>query len=165
MTKSYKFKYLCLIIILFSVSAYAQNETAVIKNMSQRADVIISGKVIEKESNWNSSKTRIYTKTTVQVEEYLKGNNNEKVVEITSLGGEVGDVGELYTHMPKFDDNEELVVFLKIDSQRNEYKVMNGEEGKITVLEDEITKEKVTRSNIRLKELKSQIKNYSNEQE
>jgi hypothetical protein len=136
----------------------------VIKNLSKRADVILTGKVTEKKSSWNETKTRIYTKATVQVEEYLKGNSNGNYVEITYPGGEVGDVGELYTHMPQFEDNEEVLVFLKKDGKNGGYKVLNGEEGKITVLSDAKTKEKVTSSNLRIKDLKSQIKSFINEQ-
>ena len=150
---------------MFAGSAFTHDDTAAIKKMSQHADVIISGKVVEKQSSWNASKTRIYTKTKVQVDEFLKGNNPDNVVEITTLGGEVGDVGELYTHLPRFEDEEEVLVFLKKDAQRNEYKVLNGTEGKITVLEDMKTKEKMTRSNIPLKDLKSQIKHYLDKQE
>ena len=96
----------------------------------------------------------------MQVEEYLKGENNRKSVEITTLGGEVGDVGEVYTHMPKFEDNEEVLVFLKKDNKNEGYEVFSGEEGKIKVHKDAITKEKVTSSDIHLKDLKSQIKSF-----
>ena len=112
-----------------------------IKNLSEGADLILTGKVIQKESSWNASKTRIYTKATLQVDEMLKGNNNANDVEVNYPGGEVGDVGELYTHMPQFEDNEEVLVFLIKDEKSNEYKVLNGQEGKITVIEDEKTNE------------------------
>jgi hypothetical protein len=147
---------------IHSVS-FAQKGESEIKKLSKGADLILTGKVTYKKSNWNESKTRIYTKTTVEVDEYLKGENSENYVEITSPGGEVGDVGELYTHMPRFKDEEEILVFLKKDKKSDKYKVLNGEEGKITVLNDEKTQEKVTSSNLRIKDLKSQIKNYINE--
>jgi hypothetical protein len=155
--------YLWLIFSVFNLSSFAQSESLVIKNLSKKADVILTGKVKEKESSWNASKTRIYTKTTVQVEEYLKGNNTETTIQITYPGGEVGNVGELYTHMPTFDYEEEVLVFLKKDKKKNEYKVLNGEEGKITVFEDAKTKEKVTSSNLRITKLKSQIESFLSE--
>lgn len=156
--------YLWLIILVFCLSSFAQNESLVIKNLSEGADLILTGKVIQKESSWNPSKTRIYTKATLQVDEFLKGNNNTNEVEVTYPGGEVGDVGELYTHMPKFDNNEEVLVFLESDEKMSEYRVLNGEEGKITVLEDPATNEKVTSSNLLIKDLKLQIESYLSEQ-
>jgi len=113
--------------------------------------VILLGKVTQKVSSWNVSKTRIYTTTNLQVEEFLKGSNGQNNVEITSPGGEVGEVGELYTHLPTFDQDEEVLVFLKKDAQNNKYKVLNGVDGKITVLEDAVTKEKITSSKIPIK--------------
>ncbi|UCF65771.1 MAG: hypothetical protein JSW33_08045 [bacterium] len=165
MFKFNNYMYIWLFIMLFNLSAFAQAESSAIKNLSQKADVIVTGKVTEKESSWNASKTRIYTKTTIQVDEYLKGTSNENTVQITSRGGEVGDVGELYTHMPRFDNDEEVLVFLKRDGSSTEYKVLNGEEGKISVIEDPNTREKVTHSSVRVKDLKSQIRNYVKDQQ
>ena len=141
-----------------------QKESSRIQKLSKGADVIITGKVTQKKSSWNDNKTRIFTRTTVQVDEYLKGQSKGDYVEITSPGGEVGDVGELYTHMPRFEDNEEVLVFLQRDKKNNGYKVFNGEEGKITVMSDAQTKEKVTRSNMRVNALKSQIKSFLKEE-
>jgi hypothetical protein len=156
---------LLLVFIFVGISSIviAQSETSEIKRLSKDADVILTGKVSQKESSWNDSKTRIYTKTTVQVDEILKGNNSESSIEITTPGGEVGEVGELYSHMPTFEDNEDVLVFLKKDTKNEGYKVLHGEAGKIKVIRDTKSKEKVTGSNMRLKDLKSQIKSYITE--
>jgi hypothetical protein len=97
------------------------------------------------------------------VEEYLKGNTNEGSIVVTYLGGEVGDVGELYSHMPRFEDEEEVIVFLNKDQTASRYKVYNGEEGKISIVYDNITGEKVTTSNVKINSLKAQIKNFITE--
>lgn len=164
MINSNKFLFLLLFFLGFQLTVFAQKETSQLKKLSKGADVILTGKVSQKKSGWNENKTKIYTKTTLQVEEYLKGKTNGNSVEITYPGGEVGDIGEIYTHMPKFADNEEVLVFLKKDEKNKEYKVLNGEEGKITVLNDAKTKEKVTGSNLPIKALKAQIKSFINEQ-
>ena len=127
------------------------------------ADVIITGKVTQQSSSWNEDNTRIYTKATIQVDEYLKGINNGTSVVVTYLGGEVGDVGEMYSHMPRFVDNEEVLVFLKKDEKSSDYKVFNGENGKISVINDPKTGEKVTTSNVQINSLKAQIKNFVND--
>jgi predicted Fe-Mo cluster-binding NifX family protein len=145
------------------VESSAQKELTTIKKLSQGADVIITGKVSQRKSAWNESKTKIYTKTTLQVEEYLKGKNNGNLLEITSPGGEVGEIGEIYTHMPKFEENEEVLLFLKKSDKNEGYKVMNGEEGKISMRNDKKTKEKVIPSELQIEDLKSQIKTFIDE--
>jgi hypothetical protein len=163
MFKSNKPALLFLLISGLYLTSFAQEETNVIKTLSKGADVILTGKVTQKESRWNNSRTRIYTETTVEVEEYLKGKNSEIQLKITTPGGEIGDVGELYTHMPVFQDSEEVLVFLKNDKKNKAFKVLNGEEGKITVFNDPKTDQKVTSSKLRMSDLKEQIKSYLKE--
>ena len=158
-----KFFFLVLILLGLQLNYAAQNETARIKKLARGADVILTGKVTHKQSAWNQNKTKIYTRTTVQVDEYLKGRANGNSVEITYPGGEVGDVGELYSHMPTFEDNEEVLVFLKKDNKQKSFKVFQGKEGKIKVFSDPETKEKRTGSNVPVKALKAQIKSFINE--
>jgi hypothetical protein len=152
--------YLLIIISGFCFTALAQLTSTDVKSMSENADLILTGKVLEQTSNWNSDNTRIYTEATIQVEEYLKGTNNGVSVVVRYLGGEVGDVGELYSHMPRFEKEEEVLVFLKRDNSNTDYKVFNGEDGKINVITDPKTGEKVTSSNVPVTSLKAQIKSY-----
>jgi hypothetical protein len=147
----------------FFSAAFAQLTSSDVERMSKNADLIIAGKVVEQNSNWNENKTRIYTQATIQVEEYLKGGNNGGPVIVSYLGGEVGDVGEMYSHMPRFENNEEVLVFLKKDEKTSDYKVFNGEEGKINVINDPKTGGKVTTSNVQINSLKAQIKSYIND--
>ena len=156
---------LCVLIIVsgFFPAAFAQLTSSEVESMSKNADLIITGKVTQQNSSWNENQTRIYTQATIQVEEYLKGSNNSGPVIISYLGGEVGEVGEMYSHMPRFEDNEEVLVFLKKDDKSTNYKVFNGEEGKINVIIDPKTGEKVTTSNVQINSLKAQIKSYIND--
>jgi len=66
--------------------------------------------------------------------------------------------------MPKFEDDEEILVFLKRDQRTSNYKVFNGEEGKLSIVYDKKTGEKVTTSNVLINSLKVQIKNSIKEQ-
>lgn len=156
---------LCALIIVggFFSASFAQLTSSEVENMSKNADLIITGKVTQQSSSWNEDNTRIYTRATIQVEEYLKGNNNSGPIIVSYLGGEVGEVGEMYSHMPRFEDNEEVLVFLKKDDKSTNYKVFNGEEGKINVIIDPKTGEKVTTSNVQINTIKTQIKSYIND--
>ena len=147
----------------FQITSYSQQLSADIESLSKGADVVLTGKVVQQNSKWNEDRSRIYTNATIQVEEYLKGTTNEGSIVVTYLGGEVGDVGELYTHMPRFEDDEEILVFLKRDQRTSSYKVFNGEEGKLSIVYDKTTGEKVTTSNVQINSLKAQIKNFITE--
>ena len=161
-----KYRYLILMLVFicgFQITSYSQQLSTDIENLSKGADVVLTGKVVQQNSSWNEDRSRIYTKATIQVEEYLKGSTNEGSIVVTYLGGEVGEVGEMYSHMPRFEDKEEVLVFLKKDEKSTNYKVFNGENGKISVINDPKTGEKVTTSNVQINSLKAQIKNYVNE--
>ena len=142
----------------------AQTSQSELKNLSQNADVIITGKVTQQNSNWNENRTRIYTQATIQVEEYLKGGNTGNSIVVSYPGGEVGEVGELYSHMPRFSKDEEVLLFVKKDKKDLAYKVLNGEDGKMTLYTDKKTGEKVTASNKKISSLKNEIKNYVEQQ-
>jgi len=160
MQRSIKFLVILFVILLNPLASFAQKESPAIKELSKGADVIVTGKVTQKKSAWNENKTRIYTRASIQVDEYLKGKSQVNSVEIIYPGGEVGNVGEIYTHMPSFENNEEVLVFLKKDRKNNFFRVFNGEDGKITVLDDKKTGQKVTTSNVSLNSIKAEIKNY-----
>lgn len=155
------FTLLIFLLVIFSTDNYSQSFQLKLKNLSQKADVILDGKVIQKKSNWNQDKTRIYTSVTIQVNEYLKGNNPGNTIVINTPGGEVDGVGELYTHMPSFQEDEDVLVFVQEDKEKKSYKILNGEEGKLTLIKDISTGEKVTSFNQKISSLKSEIKGYA----
>ncbi len=151
-----------LLIASFSTKTLPQSIQSKMQNLTEKSDVILEGKVVKQNSSWNQNKTRIFTEVTVQVDEYLKGSKGSKTLVVTTPGGEVGDVGELYTHMPKFSNDEQVLLFVKEDKKDKTLKVANGEEGKITLYNDKITGERVTSSNKKISTLKKEIKDYVN---
>lgn len=158
-----KYIYPLFVILLlsgFKISSLSQTIQSDIQSLSKGADVILTGKVTKQNSSWNKDKTRIYTDVSVEVDEYLKGNSSNKTIVVTTPGGEVGEVGEIYSHMPKFKNEEEVLLFVKKDKIAMNYIVVNGEEGKIALYTDKKTGEKVTTSNKKVSTLKNEIKNH-----
>jgi hypothetical protein len=153
------------IIILFIVnfSAFPQQTISKIEKLSNEADIILTGKVVQQKSNWNNDQSKIYTNVTIEVEEYLKGKSNNSKITITHPGGEVGEVGELYSHMPGFKNDEEVLLFVKKNEKENTLIVLNGEDGKLTLTKDLNSGEKITSSNEKISEIKKSIKQYINE--
>lgn len=142
----------------------AQTIQSDIKNLSQGADMIITGKVVDQQSQWNSDNSRIYTNVTIQVDEYLKGTDNLDRIVITHLGGEVGSVGETYSHIPTFIDDENVLVFVKKSAKDESLSVFEGEEGKLTLYQNKNTGEKVTSNNIKASDIKKEIKSFVEKQ-
>lgn len=145
---------------LFFSASQAQSIKSDLKSLSEKSDIILEGKVVNKKSDWNKDKSRIFTAVTVQVDDYLKGNNSNKTIVINTPGGEVDGIGELYTHMPSFKEDEEVLLFVQEDKRNSNYKVFNGEDGKFTIVKDKKTGEKVTSFNQKVSSIKSEIKNY-----
>jgi hypothetical protein len=54
-------------------------------------------------------------------------------------------------------------VFLKKDEKNGSYKVFDGEDGKLSVMKDPKTGEKITTSNVQINSIKAQIKSFVNE--
>jgi hypothetical protein len=148
----------------FKITSLSQTIPTDIKKLSAEADVILTGKVTKQNSSWNQDNTRIFTEVTVEIDEYLKGSNTNKTLVVTTPGGEVGEVGELYTHMPRFNKDEEVLLFVKKDKKDLRYKVLNGDDGKMTLYTDKKTGEKMTSSNRKISILKNEIKNYVEQQ-
>jgi hypothetical protein len=162
-----KQKSLAILLIFFSLINFtilAQNNTTSLKQMSTEADLILAGKVVSQNSNWNKENTRIYTSVTIEVDELIKGSSTENKITVVHPGGEVGEIGELYSHTPKFVKNEEVLLFTKKDINGRNYKVLKGEEGKLTIFTDQKSGEKVTSSNKKVSALKTKIKNYVKKQ-
>ena len=130
------FIYLLISFCWLYLTVSAQSYQSEIKQLSQKSDVILTGKVSKQKSEWNKNKSRIYTNVTIEVDEYLKGSSGDRNIVVTHLGGEVGDVGEWYSHIPKFKNDEEVLLFAKKDSQGKSYKVLDGEDGKLTLHKD-----------------------------
>jgi len=66
--------------------------------MSKNADLIITGKVFEQNSNWNETQPE-FIHNNYSGRRVLKGNNNSELFVVSYPGGEVGTWGELYSHI------------------------------------------------------------------
>jgi len=154
--------FFCTILMTFFLylEGFSQSVQSEIKNLSEGADIILIGKVVKQNSSWNQDGSRIYTDVEIQAEEYFKGDYNQNTIVITTLGGEVGEIGELYSHMPRFSNDEEVLLFVKNDKKDLNYKVLNGEQGKLTLFDDKNAGEKITGFNMKISELKKEIKGY-----
>lgn len=147
-----------LFLLTIYIPSYSQNSSARLKYLTKNADAIITGKVIQKSSHWNENKSRILTTATVQVDEYLKGGAQSSRIEILYPGGEVDGVGELYTHLPTLDNDEEVLLFMRKNTSNAQFTIMEGELGKFTLHTDHRSGEKITQDNKKLSAYKKEIR-------
>ena len=94
----------------------AQSQQLLIREMTNEAEAIVVGTVSAKHCEWTADKSRIMTRVTIRVDEFVKGERSGEEITVTHWGGEIGEVGELYTHTPRFDMDVE---FAKTGSARN----------------------------------------------
>ncbi len=107
-----------------------------IDRLARAADIVVAGRVSAARGEWTEDHARIQTRVTVVVDQTLKGGKPASG-EITILvpGGEVDGVGELYTHMATFRENEEVLVFANRDA-KGDLRVTSGMEGKLRIERD-----------------------------
>lgn len=150
----------CLLLSGTFLSSPGQTLSAELKDMSKGAELILTGKVTDQQSSWNEDHSRIFTRVTITVDEYIKGNNVGSTVVVKHPGGEVGEVGELYTHIPTFKNDEEVLLFLEKSRTQNEYRVFQGENGKMKIMTDKNTGNKITADRKSINSVKKQIRKY-----
>ena len=152
-----------IILLIISVglvdNVIAQKQKSQIESLVEKSDVIVLGEVTEMRSVWNETKSKIFTEVSIRVKDNLKGSENNQTVVIKHLGGEVDGVGELYSHIPKFTRDEEVLVFAKRDKENN-LRVTKGHEGKFKITKDMTTGEKLIGSSKSLNDFSTRIKSF-----
>lgn len=104
-------------------------------DLTRGADVIFVGTVVSSVSDWNSDRTRIYTRTTFQVEESLKGRAGETIV-VETLGGIVKGVGMRAPGTPVFRVKGRHVLFVTNGHLTGTHRVLGWAQGNFLVYRD-----------------------------
>lgn len=103
------------------------------------ADVIFVGTAVSSVSAWNADHSRIYTRTTFQVEEYLKGHAGETIA-IETLGGGVGGIGMRVPGMPTFNVKQKHLLFVRTGRVTGTHRVLGWAQGDFRVHRDPRTR-------------------------
>lgn len=99
------------LVIVLTAPAFPLMRKLSLKELNGGADLIATGKAVEKECRWGEEGKWIYTYVKVSVDEYIKGEGEKEVI-VRHLGGEVGEKGLIVGNMPDFREDEEVLVFL-----------------------------------------------------
>jgi hypothetical protein len=135
----------------------SQTNALSMEELTRQSEVVAVGKVTATKAEWDRSRSRIVTRVSVAVGEYLKGNVGS-VMTITSLGGEVGGVGEWYSHTARFQKDEDVVVFVARDKNGN-FRVAGGQEGKLSIRKDDVTGQRQVSATLSLDDLRTRVRN------
>ena len=96
---------------LTSSASASTVEAMSLAQMSERAQMIFTGRVLEQRTGWNAARTRLYTYTTFEVDRYLKGGVGAERVTIRVWGGQVGQYRMMVSGAPSFGIGEEVLLF------------------------------------------------------
>ena len=92
-----------------------------VKELSDRADTVLLGKVMDKEVFWSADGKMIMTSVVIEVGEVIKGVVGDQYVTVEYPGGEIGEIGMKVSDVPTFQTGEMVLVFLKaVQSKRFE---------------------------------------------
>ena len=141
---------------LESTVLFGQSRILGTNDLANQSDVVAVGRVAAIRAEWNADKSRILTRVTLSVSEFLKGGD-EQAISILTPGGEIGEVGELYFGAPRFAQDEEVVVFVKRGPNRA-YTVTGGAQGKAVITSDVTSGAKMVGPEMKLEQLVASVK-------
>lgn len=176
MTKIYSILNNVLIFLLLTGFFASQASALVVEKdveqLTQEADLILTGKVKSMRSDWNEERSLIYTYVTISVSGYIKNNltpeeseeNREQEIVVRILGGEVDGLRLMVSDTPEFEEGEEVFLFLRSRMDGTTFlKVAGLFQGKYTV-ENGTAKNKVLELEIPVEQFVSHVREVVNEQ-
>lgn len=105
-----------------------------LQGLQNRATHIVLGRVVELKTAYEEG--RIVTYVTLQVEQSFKGEKTERCTLYTP-GGRWNGIGQKALGMAEFTLNERVLVFLEPrKTAKDQYRVLKGAMGKLSVSED-----------------------------
>ena len=130
----------CLILALLAATVFAtQIEYRSPRDLGRESSLVVRGRVTAVRSFWNATKTKVFTETTIAIDETYKGRSAGTVA-IRQLGGVVGNVRVNVDGAPSWDDGEEVLLFLEpFDGES--FQVAGFCQGKYTIERDPLTGE------------------------
>lgn len=130
------------VLILFVIFIPTPSKGLIIElpfsDLVKASDLIVRGRVTKTEAYWGSlswdpNSRIILTGVTVQITEFYKGRTDKNQIIIETEGGEIGDIGLWVEDMPRFEPNEEVIVFLSPQDSKGIRRVVNFYNGKYTL--------------------------------
>lgn len=106
-----------------------------IENLSEKADAIVRGRVVNDYAAWDSSHQQITTYTEITlIDTMLAPSSMSESFVVRTLGGVVGDIGMHVSGSPTFTLGEDVLLFLaRVGDEPNNYRVLGMSQGKYQI--------------------------------
>jgi hypothetical protein len=82
-----------------------------LERMTKESQVIVYGRVLSSYSVWEDKS--IYTYTTLEIKELIKGEYRSQKIVVKQMGGTVGYISQVVDGTPKLEIGKEYVLFLR----------------------------------------------------
>ncbi|HWV37712.1 MAG TPA: hypothetical protein VN033_04450 [Vulgatibacter sp.] len=107
-----------------------------VDELTQRSDRVVTGRVVATEPRPSEDGRRISTVVTLQIDETWKGTPAEEV-RILAMGGTLDGISQVVTGAARFEEGEEVVVFLRrLRTEEALFEVVGMAQGKLAVERD-----------------------------
>lgn len=106
-----RIKFLIFLFILLNRGFSLTVEYISLDRMTKESQLIVYGKVISQYSIWEDKS--IYTYTTIEIYDVLKGNYKSNKVVVKQMGGTVGYISQVVDGTPKLELGKEVILFLR----------------------------------------------------
>jgi hypothetical protein len=128
-------KVLVLFLFVTSFSYATTVQRLGLDDLVKKAHTIVVGRVSSSRTYWSADRKLILTNYTIQVDESIKGQASG-AVEVTTIGGKIGNRELMVSGMPSFVTGENAVVFIETSGA---YQTVVGlGQGKFTVTNGEV---------------------------
>jgi len=102
-----------------------------VEELSQKADLIVQGTVVDLKGELTADKTAIHTTVLISVQDQWKGKSTSSVT-LVQPGGSLGEIVEEVPGLPSFKPSEKVILFLK-EMPEGKLIVFGGEQGKFVL--------------------------------
>ncbi len=82
-----------------------------LERMTKESQIIVYGRVVSAYSVWEDKS--IYTYTTIEIKELIKGEFKSQKIVVKQMGGTVGYISQVVDGTPKLEIGKEVVLFLR----------------------------------------------------
>ncbi|UCE26906.1 MAG: hypothetical protein JSW52_11255 [Candidatus Coatesbacteria bacterium] len=130
------------VIILYTVCAVASLVYMDTTELVDNSSLVVTGEVDRIESFYGDDDL-IYSRAYVTVDDFVKGDYENYIVEVVYPGGTVGGTGMATSISPRFELGMQVVLFLKQDDA-GEYVLTNHAGSKFTVVSDTVVEKGIT---------------------
>src|SRR5687768_1790780 len=124
-----------LLTALATVSRATTVERLTLDDLARRSQSVVQGVVRGSRTYWSPDGKLILTNTTIEVTEAIKGQAG-RTIDVTTVGGRIGDTVLHVSGMPAFTSGENTIVFVERSS--GYLTVLGLGQGKFTVSNGEV---------------------------